>query len=85
MIMSSTTKEEKWDIYRRFDQMVRGEGEDIKLCYITVCRLVEPLARIAPLTISQPERMAKDKTFVSKLQKLSEAKKLGACVFTNFL
>ncbi|KAJ3539294.1 hypothetical protein NM688_g6382 [Phlebia brevispora] len=58
MIMSSTSKEEKQQIYRRFDEMARGQGKDIKLCYIT------------------PERMAKDKTFVSRLQRLSEAKKL---------
>lgn len=36
MLMSATTKEEKAEIYRRFDQMIQGKAKDIKLCYITV-------------------------------------------------
>lgn len=36
MLMSTTTNDEKREIYRRFDNMVSGRGEDIKLCYITV-------------------------------------------------
>lgn len=36
MLMSTTTNDEKREIYRRFDSMVSGRGEDIKLCYITV-------------------------------------------------
>ena len=83
MLMSATTKEEKQDIYRRFDGMISGKGKEIKLCYVTVRNI--PLDYVTSLCPSggvltctfQPERLAKDKGFVSKMQRLYEAKKLS--------
>ena len=79
MIMSTTTKDEKHDIYRRFDGMIAGGGKEIKLCYVTVSNCTPDYVRaVRKLTrLHQPERLAKDKNFVSKLQKLYEAKKLS--------
>ena len=46
MLMSATTKEEKQDIYRRFDGMITGKGKEIKLCYVTVRNVSSRLRHI---------------------------------------
>lgn len=62
MLTGETSSSDKKDITRRLHDLanrVAGDGNEIKLCYVT------------------PEKLAKDKAFVSLLGKLAQAGRLG--------
>ena len=82
MITGSTSKQEKTNIFRRLhalvDRKVDKHGSEIKLCYVTVSPCI-PVINSTTRFISflQPEKMSKDASFRSLLQKLDDAKKFG--------
>lgn len=82
MMTGSTSKEEKTDIIRRMHALAekRVHGSEIKLCYVTVSPFCIPAINRATQLIAlvQPEKMSKDASFRSMLQKLDNAKKFGA-------
>ena len=84
MITGSTSKQEKSDIVRRLHALAERragqQGSEIKLCYVTVSPVVFlKFNRTAQLIeLVQPEKMSKDASFRSMLQKLDNAKKFGA-------
>lgn len=79
MINSATPKEEKTEILNRLkkmsDKKLGSHEKEIKLTYVTV--LLSPRFYYHSCLLSQPERLSKDKRFLSLLQRLDEAKKLG--------
>jgi hypothetical protein len=82
MITASTSKLEKTNIIRRLhalaDKRVDQHGSEIKLCYVTVSPCVPVINRTTRfIASSQPEKMSKDASFRSILQKLDDAKKFG--------
>lgn len=80
MLNSATAKAEKTEILNRLkkmaDKKLAGHDKEIKLTYVTVLSFPFSsfLRRYLPF---QPERLSKDKRFLSLLQRLHEAKKLG--------
>ena len=81
MITGNTSKQEKTNIIRRLHALAEKRVEhdsEIKLCYVTV----SPLCSYNQLdtwftALLQPEKMSKDASFRSMLQKLDNAKKFG--------
>ena len=82
MITGSTSKQEKANIIRRLhalaEKRVDQHSSEIKLCYVTVSPCVPAINRTTRLILLlQPEKMSKDASFRSILQKLDNAKKFG--------
>ena len=82
MITGSTSRQEKTNIIRRLhalaEKRVDQHGSEIKLCYVTVSTLCSCNQQDdAFIAMLQPEKMSKDASFRSILQKLDNAKKFG--------
>jgi hypothetical protein len=80
MLTGGTSKEELRDINSRLISMASSKGvsgREIKLCYVTV----SPSCPLDQLSFDarhyQPEKIAKNKNFLSMLEKLANAGKLG--------
>ena len=80
MITGSTSKQEKTNIIRRLhalaEKRIDQHDSEIKLCYVTVSSFRSCNQRKF-IALLQPEKMSKDASFRSILQKLDNAKKFG--------
>jgi hypothetical protein len=89
MLTGGTPKADIRDINSRLIAMASSKGVDgreIKLCYVTVSPLADHLRerRIHVIVwLCQPEKIARNKQFLSMLEKLANAGKLGAAFQTR--